>query len=146
MLRGIDPLLSADLLYVLAAMGHGDRIVLVDANYPATSAGPRVIPMPGVSAPAALAAILTVLPIDTFEPGPTAVMKVVGEEDKPSPPELEFINILQRHGHAPPARLGRHAFYQAASRAFAIVHTGERRFYGNTLLTKGVIGPDGKEA
>lgn len=146
MLRGIDPLLSADLLHALAAMGHGDRIVLVDVNYPADSAGPRVLTMPGIGAAAVLEAILSLFPVDTFDPDPTAVMRMVDAPEQISPPEAEFIAILQRHGHAPPARLKRHEFYAAAARAYAIVQTGERRFYGNIILTKGVIGPDGKEA
>ena len=66
MLRGIHPLLSADLLHALASMGHGDRIVVVDANFPATSCAKRLIRAPGCNAPALLEAILTVLPIDDF--------------------------------------------------------------------------------
>lgn len=146
MLRGIDPLLSADLLHALAAMGHGDRIALVDVNYPADSAGPRVLTLPGIGAPAVLNAILSLFPVDTFEPDPTAVMRMVNAPEEISPPEGEFIATLKRHGYGPPARLERHKFYAAASRAYAIVQTGERRFYGNIILTKGVIGPDGKEA
>ena len=78
MLLGLDPVLSPDLLHALAAMGHGDRIALVDANYPATR-GRRLIHLPGIAAPRALQAVLSVLPIDTFIAEPCAVMQVVGE-------------------------------------------------------------------
>ena len=78
MLIGLDPLLSADLLHALAAMGHGRLIVLVDANYPATR-GRRLITMPGADAPRTLRAILSVLPIDTFVRDPAVVMQVVGD-------------------------------------------------------------------
>jgi L-fucose mutarotase len=139
MLRGIHPLLSPDLLHALAAMGHGDRVAIVDANFPACSHAERLVSLPGIAAPSVLEAILTVLPIDDFEPDPLAVMQVVG--DAAATPEVvrEFIAILARHGLPAPALLERQAFYQAARAAFAVVQTGERRFYGNILLTKGVL-------
>ena len=142
MLRGIHPLLSPDLLHALASMGHGDRIAVVDANFPAPSHARRLIALPGVTAPAALEAILSVLPVDDFEPQPVSVMQVVG--DAATIPEVvgEFAAILARNAVAPPAGLERHAFYRAAAEAYAIVQTGERRFYGNILLTKGVVPSD----
>jgi L-fucose mutarotase len=142
MLRGIHPLLSPDLLHALASMGHGDRIALVDANFPALSHARRLITLPGTSAPAVLEAILSVMAVDDFEPHPVAVMQVVG--DAVMIPEVvrEFTAILVRNDLAPPTGLERHAFYRAAAEAFAVVQTGERRFYGNILLTKGVVPPD----
>src|SRR5215831_11130724 len=77
MLLGLDPVLSPDLLHALAAMGHGDRIALVDANYPGTR-GRRVIYLPGLGTPRVLEAVLSVFPIDTFIPDPCATMQVVG--------------------------------------------------------------------
>ena len=145
MLRGIHPLLSADLLHALAAMGHGDRIAIVDANFPAFSHAKRLIELPGVAAPAALEAILSVLPIDDFEPHPTAVMQVIGDAAMIPGTVREFLAILAHNDLGHPARLERHAFYQATAAAFAIVRTGERRFYGNILLTKGVVPPDALE-
>jgi L-fucose mutarotase len=131
MLIGLDPLLTPDLLHALAAMGHGDRIVLVDANYPATR-GRRLIALPGADAPRTLGAILSLLPIDTFVPDPAAVPPVVAEMNA----------ILRAHGAGPAAGIERHQFYAAAETAYAIVQTGERRFYGNIMLTKGVIPPE----
>ncbi len=141
MLNGLDPLLTADLLHALASMGHGETIVLVDANYPATR-GRRTIPIPGADTPRVLRAVLSLLPIDTFIPHPTAVMQVV--DDPTAVPDVVTAMNAELHaaGAGPATGLERHAFYAAAESAYAIVQTGERRFYGNILLTKGVIAPD----
>ena len=141
MLIGLDPLLTADLLHALAAMGHGDRIVLVDANYPATR-GRRLITLPGADAPRTLRAILSLLPIDTFVRDPAAVMQVVGDPTAVPPVVAEINAILAEHGASPPAVIDRHGFYAEAETAYAIVATGERRFYGNVMLTKGVLPPE----
>lgn len=141
MLRGLDPLLTPDLLHALASMGHGDTIAVVDANFPAAATARRLILLPGTDAPAVLGAMLTLLPIDDFEPDPIAVMQVVGDPTATPDPVREFITVLARYAAPPPAAIERHAFYRAAAAAFAIVHTGERRFYGNILLRKGVIPP-----
>jgi L-fucose mutarotase len=89
-----------------------------------------------------LEAILSVMPLDDFEPQPVAVMQVV--DDAATIPDVvrAFAAILSANDLPPPNGLQRHAFYQAAADAFAIVRTGERRFYGNILLTKGVLPPD----
>jgi L-fucose mutarotase len=141
MLRGIDPLLTPELLHALASMGHGDTIALVDANFPAAATARRLIVLPGIDAPTVLGAILTLLPIDDFEPDPITVMQVVGNPAATPAPVGEFITVLIRHAAPPPVAIERHAFYRAAAAAFAIVQTGERRFYGNILLRKGVIPP-----
>jgi L-fucose mutarotase len=141
MLLGLDPLLTPDLLHALASMGHGDTIAVVDANFPAAAVARRLILLPAVEAPAALEAILTLLPIDDFEPDPIAVMQVVGDEDATPGPVRDFVTVLSRHAAPSPTAIERHAFYRAAAAAFAIVQTGERRFYGNILLRKGVIPP-----
>ncbi len=142
MLIGLDPLLSPDLLHALASMGHGDSIVLVDANYPATR-GRRLVSLPGIGIDAALRAVLSVLPLDSFVPNPALVMEMVGDPAA-LPPAMADINAaLAAHGAQPAATLERHAFYAVAEQAYVTVHTGERRFYGNVILTKGVIGPEG---
>jgi L-fucose mutarotase len=144
MLRGIDPLLGPELLQVLAAMGHGDEIAIVDANFPAVSCARRLVRLDGVTGSAALGAILTLLPLDTFVPEPAAVMAVVGDPDAVPPPVAEFRAVLARAAGRPVPLgvLPRAEFYERARQAFAIVATGERRFYGNILVTKGVIGPE----
>ncbi len=141
MLIGIDPLLTADLLHALAAMGHGDTIALVDANYPATRAR-RTLDLAGADVVQALRAVLSLLPLDSFVPEPACVMQVVGDP-RAAPPVFDEMNrALADHGHKSAATAERQAFYAAAERAYVIVRTGERRFYGNILLTKGVLPPE----
>ena len=141
MLLGLDPVLSPDLLHALAAMGHGDRIALVDANYPATR-GRRVVHLPGLGTPRVLEAVLSVFPIDTFIPDPCATMQVVGEPSAVPPVVAEMNAALATAGAGRAVSLERHAFYAAVESAYAVVQTGERRFYGNILLTKGVVPPE----
>jgi L-fucose mutarotase len=139
MLKGLDPLLSADLLYVLRAMGHGDELAIVDANFPAATMGKRVVHLDGVSATQALEAILSVMPLDDFVDAPCARMEVVDDPD--AVPEVcrAFQEIIDRaeDGRFQLARIERFAFYERAREAFALVATGETRLYGNVLLQMG---------
>lgn len=139
MLIGISPLLSPDLLHALASMGHGDEIVLADANFPAATLGKRLIRLPGVSAPAALQAVLSVMPLDSFVEQPALTMQIVGDSLTRPATVAEFDALLQQQGHNASAAIERQAFYQRAAQAFAVVATGELRTYGNILLKKGVI-------
>jgi L-fucose mutarotase len=141
MLKGIDPLLTPDLLHALASAGHGDVVAIVDANFPAARVAHRLIILPNTDAPSVLEAVLSVLPIDDFEPDPIVVMQVVGAPATIPDPVRDFGAILTRHVLPAPTALERHAFYSAAAAAFVVISTGERRFYGNILLTKGVIPP-----
>ena len=147
MLIGIDPALSPDLLHALASMGHGDEIVVADSNFPAASvAASTTVGEPlrmDVSTPRAVEAILSLLPLDTFVPAPIARMAVVDDPDAVPDVQREVDEVLRRTG-APGTveSVERHAFYERAARAFAVVRTGERRFYGCVILVKGVIGPD----
>ena len=146
MLKNLDPVLSADLLWLLAAMGHGDDLALVDANHPAetiaraTTSG-RLIRLPGLTMERAARAILSVLPIDDFEPDPLRRMQVVGEPDTvPAVQEAVQRELDAALGTATPlAGIERFAFYAAARRAFAVVQVGDPRPYGCFLLRKGVI-------
>ena len=139
MLLGLNPLLSPDLLFALASAGHGDRIAIVDANFPAASTARRLIALHGATATDALSAILSVLPVDDFEPDPVMVMAVVDDPEQTPEAVAEFTRILAAASVAPPAKLPRHDFYGVARDAFAVVQTGERRLYGNIILTKGVV-------
>lgn len=141
MLLGLDPLLSPDLLHALAAMGHGDQIALVDANYPATR-GRRLIELPGIGVDQTLRAVLTVLPCDSFVPHPAATMQPVDDAGAIPPVVVAMNVVLAEHGWPAAMGIERHDFYAAAERAYAIVHTGERRLYGNILLSKGVVPPE----
>lgn len=148
MLKGLDPLLSADLLHALRAMGHGDEIAVVDANFPAAANARRLIRLDGADAPRAVAAILSVLPLDSFVDDPLKVMEVVGDTAK-VPDVVREIGDAAAHatGRAQTlAAVAREAFYARARAAYAIVATGERRFYGNVIITKGVLDPAGQVA
>lgn len=144
MLIGIPALLTPDLLHALASMGHGDTIALVDANYPATR-GKRTIELPGANTSQTLRAILALLPLDSFVPQPALVMQVVGEPKTVPPAVAEMNEILVAGGSKAAGSLERFSFYTAAQEAYAIVRTGERRFYANIILTKGVIAPPEKK-
>ena len=143
MLKTIPPILGPDLLYVLRAMGHGDEIALVDANYPADAAGPELVRLEGLTVTDVLDAVLTLLPLDDFVEEAAICMQVVGDADARPPVMDEMEAILRRH--EPAMGLGsveRFAFYERVRKGYAIVQTGERRLYGNILLKKGVIRPE----
>jgi L-fucose mutarotase len=142
MLRGIDPLLTPELLKILREMGHGDEIAIVDANYPAAHAR-RLVRLAGASATEALRAILTLLPLDTYVDQAAHVMAVVGHPDRTEPVMAEFQALIDEIAaeRATLARLERFAFYDRVNAAFAVVATSERRLYGNIILKKGVIPP-----
>lgn len=141
MLKGIDPLLNAELLHSLAAMGHGDEIVVADANFPAASLAQRLIRLDGVSAARAMQAIVSILPLDDFVDEPCAVMAVAGDATE----EPETVREFRAVANAAEGRavgfesVERFAFYARVRAAFAVVATGETRLYGNVILVKGVI-------
>jgi L-fucose mutarotase len=146
MLKGIDPLLSADLLWVLAAMGHGDDLAIVDGNHPAetiarATASGRLVRLPGIAIDRAMAAILSVLPVDDFEPEPIRRMQVVGNPAEVPVVQRQVQAVIDRAlgQPSPMAGIERFAFYAAASKAFAVVQCGDPRPYGCFLIRKGVI-------
>ena len=141
MLKGIHPLLAPELLYAIAAMGHGDEITIVDANFPAASLGPRLIEIRGASSPDVLDALLTRFPLDTRVVPAVFTMEVVGDPSAVPDPVMDFAEVFTRHrlDDCEIGTLERHAFYERAKRAFALVRTGEMRPYGNILLVKGVV-------
>lgn len=143
MLIGLDPLLSPDLLQALRAMGHGDTIVLADANFPAASVARRLIRADGSDLPSLLTAVLSVLPIDEMEPEPAVGMEVVGDATLREPVHRDMERLLSHKAQPATALtlIERHAFYDRARAAFAVVATGERRFYGNLILRKGTVAP-----
>ena len=142
MLKGIDPLLGPELLGILRGMGHGDEIVIADANFPASSTGTgnRLIRADGVDAPRMVGAIVSVLPLDDFVPAAAFRMAVVDKPDEVPPIIADFADALAKGGYAGPIEpIERFAFYERACKAFAVVATGETRLYGNLILKKGVI-------
>lgn len=141
MLKGIDPLLSGDLLKVLDDMGHGDRLLLVDRNYPAASSGRPVIRLGEVTILRAAQAILSVLPLDSFIDRPLLRMEVDADPSLTTPVQDELLVLASRlegrsleYGVIP-----RLSFYEQARAAFAIVHTLDSVPYGCFVLQKGVV-------
>ena len=141
MLKAIDPIISPDLLLTLARMGHGDELVLADANFPAESMGKLVIRADGHGVPALLEAILKLFPLDSFVEAPAMVMRRVDKPQEAAPVWDDFQRILDsaEARHIAIERIERFAFYDRARAAFAIIATGERALYGNLIIKKGVI-------
>ncbi len=146
MLLGINPLLNADILYALRAMGHGDDLIIADTNFPSDSVARETVlgEVLRVDRPAAevVQAVLSVYPIDTFVDDAAARMEVVDEPDTILPVMEEAQAEVSAVGG--PAMMGieRFAFYERAKQAYAVIQTAERRFYGCFALRKGVIPPD----
>jgi L-fucose mutarotase len=143
MLRSVPPVLSPDMLRALAAMGHGDEIVIADANFPGESMGPPCFHAQGTDATTMLKAVLTLMPLDSFVDDPAHTMQVVDDPDAVPDIVGEFQAIINDTADAPAKIAGveRFAFYERARDAFAVILTGEHRLYGNIILKKGVIGP-----
>ncbi|MGD0733455.1 MAG: RbsD/FucU domain-containing protein [Terracidiphilus sp.] len=138
MLKSINPLLTGDLLAILSDMGHGDEIVISDANFPTASIARRLIWLPGISATDALAAVLSVVSLDDFLDRPAAAMNAPGQRPAIYP-EFEAA-IKQAEGRAIALEpVERFAFYDRTKAAYAVIATGERRLYANIILRKGVI-------
>ena len=149
MLKSIDPFLNADVLYALQAMGHGDDLILCDANFPADSVARqtvlgRLLRIDNVTAARAARAILSVLPLDSFVDAPALRMEIVGKPDEVPPVQSEVqAEVDAAQGRpSPMGGVERFAFYDLAKKAYCVIQTGERRFYGCFVFKKGVIGPD----
>jgi L-fucose mutarotase len=151
MLKTIDPMLNADVLYALRAMGHGDRLVICDTNFPADSIARqtrlgKLLRIDNVSAARAVRAVLSLLPLDTFVDDAAIRMEIVGNPNEVPAVQSEVQAEIDRaEGRRwPLVSVERHAFYEKASTAYCVIATGERRFYGCFLFSKGVIAPDGE--
>ena len=144
MLKNVDPVLSPELLSTLRAMGHGDEIAIVDANYPAASSGRPVIRMDAAASATRIAeAVLSLMPLDEFVPCAAFHMQVVNDLAGEMPIFAEFRALLERYepGAAKLEGIERFAFYERVRGCFAVVATGERRLYGNLILKKGIVRP-----
>ena len=140
MLKGISPLLSPELLSVLARMGHGDEIVLADAHFPGETFGKRVLRADGLKIADLLDAILPLFELDAYVAAPTMMMAPVKGDKLDPAVEDAYRRAIDRHAPKTPpiARVERFAFYEQAKEAFAVVMTGETAKYGNIILKKGV--------
>lgn len=146
MLKLIPAFIDADLLWVLAAMGHGDELAVVDRNFPARSVAMqtrsgRLISLGGMDAPGAIEGILQLLPLDGFVDAPLAWMDPVDEPGKMLPVHADVLSACRRAEGVEVAHrvIERHAFYDAAKRCFAVVQNSESRPYGCFILKKGVV-------
>ncbi len=144
MLKGIPRILPPELLKVLCEMGHGDRIVIADGNFPAESVGEQavVIRCDGHGVPALLDAILQLLPLDPYVEKPVSLMEVVPGDPVETPIWETYKNILKKHDGRGADMIGgieRFAFYEEARKAYAIITTGEMALYANIMLQKGVV-------
>ncbi|MBS2212820.1 L-fucose mutarotase [Carboxylicivirga mesophila] len=140
MLKGISPLISPELLAVLARMGHGDEIVFADAHFPGESLNPNLLRADGLHIADLLAAILPLFELDAYVPAPIVMMAPVEGDELDVSVETAYLEAIhQTNPHAAPVeRIERFDFYERARKAFAVVMTGETAKYGNILLKKGV--------
>ncbi len=142
MLKGIPPIISPELLKIIAEMGHGDEIVLVDANYPGASMareGAKLVRADGHGMCEMMCAILSLMPLDTYA-SPAYLMAKTKGDTTPTPIWDEFAEIVAEHSDAKLVELERSEFYNRSKKAYCILQTGETALYGNIILKKGVIG------
>jgi L-fucose mutarotase len=149
MLKGIDNRLNAEVLGCLRAMGHGDVLILSDTNFPADSIARQttlgtLLRMDNLTSDEAAKAILSVLPLDTFVDDFAGRMEVVGDPHTVPPVQREVQAAIDAAEGKPRPMIGieRFAFYEVAKKAYAVIQTGERRFYGCFMFRKGVIPPE----
>ena len=149
MLKGINPLLNADVLQALRAMGHGDDLIIADTNFPSDSVARqtvlgKLLRIDNTTASDVAAAVLSVYPLDTFVDDAAARMEIVGKPKEIPPVQREVQKIIDAaEGKSwPMISIERHAFYERAKKAYCVIQTGERRFYGCFAFRKGVVPPD----
>jgi len=150
LLKRVDSRLNADVLYALRAMGHGDVLIIADSNFPSDSIARatvhgELLRMDNLTAGQAAEAVLSVLPLDTFVDDFAGRMEIVGapEEVPPVQGEVQRAIDLAEGRHRPMVSIERFAFYDLARKSYAVIQTGERRFYGCIMFRKGVIPPEG---
>ena len=142
MLKGINKIITPDLLYVLAKMGHGDEIVISDGNFPGESIGRQTLRADGSDVPELLSAILELFPLDTYVEKPVNLMEVMPGDNVETPIWDEYTCIVaaeDSRGGAAIGHIERFAFYEEAKKAYAIIATGEGALYANVMLQKGVV-------
>ena len=144
MLKGIPKILSPELLKVLCEMGHSDRLVIADGNFPSESMGKnaKIIRCDGHGVPELLEAILTVFPLDTYVETPVSLMQVMPGDDVETPIWDEYKEIISKYDERGEKAIGqteRFAFYDEAKTAYAIIATGESALYANIMIQKGVV-------
>ena len=148
MLKNISPIISPKLLKILCEMGHGDKIVIADGNFPAESLGQgkKVVRCDGHGVPELLEAILQLFPLDKFVDSPVNLMQVVKGDNTETPIWDIYAQIISKYEENADkliAHLERFDFYEKTKSAYAIIATSEKALYANVLLQKGVIHHSG---
>ena len=148
MLRNFDNRLNADVIQCIRAMGHGDDLVISDTNFPADSVARhtvtgKLLRMDNLTAGEAIDAILSVMPLDSFVDMPALRMEIVGSASEIPPVQAEVQSVIDKwEGKSlPMGSIERFQFYEMARKSYAVIVTGEMRFYGCFILKKGVIPP-----
>lgn len=144
MLKNVPKIIPPQLLKVLCEMGHGDRIVIADGNFPVMTVGrdAQIIRMDGHNVPEILEAVLELFPLDTYVDQPVTLMQVVPGDPVKTPVWDEYKKIVRRNdsrGDNAFRYIDRFAFYEEARSAYAVVATGESALYANIMLQKGVV-------
>lgn len=144
MLKGIPKILSPELLKVLCEMGHSDTLVIADGNFPLGPLGRdmKVIRMDGHGVCEILDAILQLFPLDTYVEHPVRLMQVMPGDKVETPIWDEYKAIVKKYddrGADAVGNIERFAFYEEASKAYAVITTSEGALYANVMLQKGVV-------
>lgn len=138
MLKGIPSILPPELVKIMMEMGHGDRIVIADGNFPCHSMGQRVVHLDGHNVPEIMEAMLKLFPLDTYSK-PVALMSVVPGDNVETPIWDTYKEIIKNHTKEDFTFIERFAFYEEAKKAYAVIATSEKALYANIMLTKGVV-------
>jgi len=139
MLKGINKIISPELLCILAKMGHGDEIVLSDGNFPGESIGKNVIRSDGTGVPELMRAVLELIPLDEYDSNVYLMDKTESDRGLEIPIWDEYRKIAAENTDKEPVFLERFEFYERAKKAYAVVVTGESAIYANIILKKGVV-------
>lgn len=131
MLMHIPKCFTPDLLRLLMEMGHGEELLICDANFPYLSnAGAGPVYITGLTVPQLLTEILRFFPLDQTVEKAAVVM----ESAKESEAYASFAQILGSVDILP-----RFDFYERARSAVGLIVTSDTVKGGNILLKKGVV-------
>ena len=145
MLINVNPLISPEILQLIRSMGHGDKFVLSDANFPSYSHANKLYRMDGLSIPEAAEALLSHFPLDSFIPHPVERMEIDGKPDEINEVHQDLINTVKKVSgdNWKIGSIERQKFYVEAKKTMAVITTSDTRPYGCFMFTKGVLKPDG---
>ena len=145
MLINVNPLISPEILQLIRSMGHGDKFVLSDANFPSYSHANKLYRMDGLNIPQAAEALLTHFPLDSFIPHPVERMEIDGKPDEVNEVHQDLIDTVKKvsGNNWVVGSVERQKFYVEAKKAMAVITTSDTRPYGCFMFTKGVLKPDG---